>query len=99
MGRNIARGLSSLRDGRITTLTRADGLSSDCIWALHEDSEGVLWVGRNGLNRLDHGENHMFRDAPRPAYQDGQLHLGRRLWAALDWARLRHLLDLEATTR
>jgi ligand-binding sensor domain-containing protein len=34
-------------------LTTRDGLSSDRVWWLHEDADGVLWAGTDhGLNRL-----------------------------------------------
>lgn len=34
--------------------TRAEGLSSDMIWAIRHDSNGKLWVGtENGLNEMD----------------------------------------------
>jgi len=42
-------------DGRsFTTLTTEDGLPSDIVTGLHEDSSGTIWVGtRNGLGRYD----------------------------------------------
>jgi diguanylate cyclase (GGDEF)-like protein len=50
-------GLVRLRDGRFSTLTKADGLVSDWILALHEDASGSLWIGSNGegINRLREG--------------------------------------------
>jgi signal transduction histidine kinase/ligand-binding sensor domain-containing protein len=39
-----------------TTFSTTNGLSSDSAWALHEDSDGVIWIGtENGLNRLQNG--------------------------------------------
>ena len=42
-------------DGRtFTTLTTEDGLPSDIVTVLHEDTSGTIWVGtRNGLGRYD----------------------------------------------
>jgi len=42
-------------DGRtFNTLTTEDGLPSDIVTGLHEDSSGTIWVGtRNGLGRYD----------------------------------------------
>ena len=49
-------GLSRFQDGRFTTFTAADGLSSDIVRALHEDHEGNLWIGTNdGLCRFRDG--------------------------------------------
>ncbi|MCI0541664.1 MAG: ATP-binding protein, partial [Verrucomicrobiales bacterium] len=37
----------------VETLSVADGLSNANVWALYEDSDGVLWIGtERGLNRL-----------------------------------------------
>jgi len=44
-----------LRDGVLANVTTTNGLSSNFAWALHEDAEGLLWIGtERGLNRLDH---------------------------------------------
>jgi hypothetical protein len=42
---------------RLTTYTRRDGLSHNLVRALHEDAEGVLWIGTygGGLTRLKDG--------------------------------------------
>lgn len=47
-------GLWCLQNERLSALTTTDGLSSDFVWALHEDADGVLWIGtQRGLNRLE----------------------------------------------
>jgi ligand-binding sensor domain-containing protein/signal transduction histidine kinase len=48
-----SRQLTSAAPRQTTVLTTKDGLSSDFVWALHEDPQGVLWIGtERGLNRL-----------------------------------------------
>jgi ligand-binding sensor domain-containing protein/signal transduction histidine kinase len=50
-------GLNRWREGRFATFSMRDGLSSDFVWALHQDADGVLWIGTNhGLNRLKEGK-------------------------------------------
>jgi len=50
-------GLFRLAGGRVTRYTRADGLSNDYVRAIHEDADGVLWIGTygGGLNRFKDG--------------------------------------------
>ncbi len=59
------QGLISLRDGRFSTLTMADGLASNWILALHEDAAGGLWIGTNGegMSRLRDGKVSAIRTA------------------------------------
>jgi ligand-binding sensor domain-containing protein/signal transduction histidine kinase len=46
-------GLRQIKDDRVKTYRTANGLSNDHAWAIHEDLDGVLWVGTEyGLNRL-----------------------------------------------
>ncbi len=47
-------GLARWRDGALDTFTSRHGLSSDTVYALHEDAEGALWIATQdgGLNRL-----------------------------------------------
>src|SRR5689334_10559942 len=49
-----ARGLASLRNGKIETFTTDDGLTSNLVLSLFEDREGSLWIGTEagGLNLL-----------------------------------------------
>jgi ligand-binding sensor domain-containing protein len=52
-------GLLRFRGGtRVSTLTMDNGLSSNMVVALHEDEEGVVWIGTGtgGLNRLKDGK-------------------------------------------
>jgi ligand-binding sensor domain-containing protein/signal transduction histidine kinase len=54
-------GLVRYRDGAFTALTTADGLPSDNVRTLHEDHEGVLWIGTNdGLARYKDGRFRTF---------------------------------------
>jgi signal transduction histidine kinase/ligand-binding sensor domain-containing protein len=54
-------GLSRFQDGRFTTFTAADGLSSDIVRSLHEDRDGSLWIGTNdGLCRFRNGRFTVF---------------------------------------
>ncbi len=47
-------GLLRLRDGQWTTFSTREGLVSNQIDCLHEDIEGLLWIGTpRGLSRLD----------------------------------------------
>jgi ligand-binding sensor domain-containing protein/signal transduction histidine kinase/CheY-like chemotaxis protein len=38
-------GLKKLKNGKVTTYTKKDGLGSDTIRCLHRDREGLIWVG------------------------------------------------------
>jgi len=39
-----------------TTFTTTNGLSNNFVWAFHEDTDGVLWIGtESGLNRYENG--------------------------------------------
>jgi signal transduction histidine kinase/streptogramin lyase len=62
-------GLRQIRDGRITSYTRADGVDDNIITALARDRDGTLWVGHEGgLSRFDNGR---FTDVGR---EDGLRH-------------------------
>ena len=52
-----------------STLTTRDGLSSDAVISLYEDSDGTMWIGTNGggLNRLKDGKLTALHDAQRTA--------------------------------
>lgn len=46
------------KNGSCTTLTIADGLSSDVVRSLAEDSDGQIWAGTSyGLNRIQYVPN------------------------------------------
>jgi len=46
-------GLNRLHDGQITAYTTALGEYNNRAWCIHEDADGVFWVGsRNGMNRF-----------------------------------------------
>ena len=51
-------GLVRWRDGQFKAYTKADGLVSNWVMALHEDPDSTLWIGTNGegLNRLKDGK-------------------------------------------
>jgi signal transduction histidine kinase/ligand-binding sensor domain-containing protein len=50
-------GLSRYANGRVTTLTRANGLPPGRIWAIVDDEPGNLWLSMDrGLVRLGHDE-------------------------------------------
>ncbi|MCP4150372.1 MAG: response regulator, partial [bacterium] len=51
-------GLSSLKNGKLTTYEPQHGLANNQIRALHEDSDGNLWIGTygGGLNRFKNGK-------------------------------------------
>jgi diguanylate cyclase (GGDEF)-like protein len=51
-------GVIRIRNGVETSWTKAKGLLSDHILALHMDNDGVLWIGSSsgGLNRLQDGK-------------------------------------------
>jgi ligand-binding sensor domain-containing protein/signal transduction histidine kinase len=50
-------GLTKFEDGRFTRITTAQGLSNDHVRAIHQDADGVMWIGTygGGLNRLKDG--------------------------------------------
>lgn len=64
------RGLLVSREGAIATITAADGLAGDTVFALHEDAEGTLWVGTaDGLSRVKGTEVTTLR-APEALFRD-----------------------------
>ncbi len=49
----VGNGLLRLRDGKVSQLTRADGLASDDVLSLAESPDGSLWIGTSdGLTQL-----------------------------------------------
>ena len=50
-------GLNRLRDGRFTSITKANGLPGNSVSAVQVDTQGVLWVATSGgLARLSGGK-------------------------------------------
>jgi signal transduction histidine kinase/ligand-binding sensor domain-containing protein len=62
------QGLSRLRDGKITTYTKTDGLTGDVITSLAQDRTGAIWIGARdgGLTRYADGVFRAFRQAALP---------------------------------
>lgn len=76
-------GLSRLRDGKISTFTRTNGLSGNVITALAVDDSGALWIGTkaDGLTRYSGGNFTAFRQEGLPNEIDSILADGQgRLW-------------------
>jgi signal transduction histidine kinase len=76
-------GLSRLRDGKISTFTKTDGLSGNVITALAVDDSGALWIGTktDGLTRYLGGAFTAFRQEGLPNDIDSILADGQgRLW-------------------
>ncbi len=76
-------GLSRLRDGKISTFTKADGLSGNVITSLAADDSGALWIGTRaeGLTRYSAGVFTAFRQEGLPNDIDSILPDGQgRLW-------------------
>lgn len=49
-------GLAVFRGDSVHTWHASNGLCSDWIYALHEDADGVIWIGTSaGLNRVEQG--------------------------------------------
>ena len=76
-----ARGLASLRNGKIETFTSDDGLTSNLVLSLFEDREGSLWIGTEagGLNLLKSKKFNTYTtrdglpsDLVKAIYQDAQ---------------------------
>jgi ligand-binding sensor domain-containing protein/signal transduction histidine kinase len=63
-------GLFRIAGEQITHFTRKDGLSHDLVRAVHEDADGVLWIGTygGGLNRFKDGRFTAF--GPRASLPD-----------------------------
>ncbi len=51
------KGLFRFADGRFTRYSKEQGLSHDLVRAIHEDADGVMWIGTygGGLNRFENG--------------------------------------------
>jgi diguanylate cyclase (GGDEF)-like protein len=76
-------GLAILRNGKFASLTEKDGLASNIIYALYEDSGGSLWMGTaKGLCRLRNGRTSkvttrqgLFDDSAYTVLEDGRGYL------------------------
>ncbi len=45
------------REGKLTAITKEQGLAHNKIWSIYEDHEGSVWIGtEGGLNRLKNGK-------------------------------------------
>jgi diguanylate cyclase (GGDEF)-like protein len=55
-------GLSYYENGHLTNYTSKNGLSADQVISLYEDTEGALWIGTDGLNRLKDGKITVYGD-------------------------------------
>jgi len=76
-------GLSRLRDGKISTFRKADGLSGNVITSLAADDSGGLWIGTkaDGLTRYSGGVFTAFRQESLPNDVDSIVPDGKgRLW-------------------
>src|SRR5678810_149637 len=59
--RDSGGGLTLFKNGKFSTWTTRDGLSSDVVLSLAGDNEGVIWVGTpDGLNRFKDGKFQVF---------------------------------------
>jgi signal transduction histidine kinase/ligand-binding sensor domain-containing protein len=76
-------GLSRLRDKRIATFTKTDGLGGNVVTALAREGAGALWIGTQGggLSRYSRGAFTAFRQAGMPSDIESILADGQgRLW-------------------
>ena len=57
----LSGGLSEFRNGRFTTYTTANGISSNTVTSIAESPDGTMWFATpNGLNALSKGQWHIF---------------------------------------
>ncbi len=95
------RGLSHLQEGRFTNYSSLDGLRSDLIGAIVENSRHALWIGTlGGLTRLDHGKfttltmrNDLSSNVITALYQDRE----NSLWIGTNQGGLNRLRDEKIT--
>jgi signal transduction histidine kinase/ligand-binding sensor domain-containing protein/ActR/RegA family two-component response regulator len=72
-------GLTRWKNGRFTEYTTGDGLSSNAVFALAEDSQGTLWIGTEvGLTRFRNGQFTVY------GVKDGLPASVRAIYAAAD---------------
>ena len=105
-GGTMKTGLLRYAHGKLSCLRKSDGLASDTVFAIREDSEGSLWVGTpDGLTQIIDVKFPMYSTAegliPSP-YHDTCVAAGGGVWAAssegiswLDGLQVRNL-GLEA---
>jgi ligand-binding sensor domain-containing protein/tRNA A-37 threonylcarbamoyl transferase component Bud32 len=96
-------GLGRLKNGRFTTFTTKDGLTSDRVRAIHEDRQGNLWIGTSGggLNRVRDGRVTAFTTKEGlPSDHVVAIHEDRRgdLWIGTFGGGLSRLRDDRFTT-
>ena len=77
--------MSRFRDGRFTTYSTAQGLSSKAVQAIAQDAEGSLWIGTRsgGLHRLRDGRLTVYSTRPGLPFDSVSALLGSRdggLW-------------------
>ena len=67
-----------LGHGYVRTIGLTDGLSSQAVYALHQDAQGYMWAGTyEGLNRLDGRHVKVYR-----AGRDGHDRISATSWSA-----------------
>lgn len=84
-----------MRDGKFRRFTTADGLAGSIVRVIHEDSDGVLWIGTNdGLSQWRNGKFSNFSTANGfSAHQVPSLYEDREhnLWIGTDGGGLNRL--------
>ena len=88
----IGQGLLRYRDGRLVPVPGPDWVPSSTVLALHENSEGVIWVGmQTGLLRLTPESMATFRLASTSNGDFGTIYLDRDETLWVTGAQLFHL--------
>jgi ligand-binding sensor domain-containing protein len=73
------KGLIKIKDGKFTTYTTQDGLSTNKIRAVYETSDGTIWIGTHngGINilkdgKITHVEDNLSKETITTIYEDRQ---------------------------